>query len=268
MRQGEHQFSEPFPIRNEGTAPDNLPRGFGSPVFGGGRLTSQEAPVTLCLLLSGDVGENLERIMVRSHLTLIGRSGECDIRMVGETVSRVHCAIRRVSTGYLLEDRSRNGTWINGLLRDGDTIRIGPHQLQVELTTARSTGMLPARETGSAPLRSVSRTLRRTPQLFVRGLEDGVTLCLTTERITIGRRPGNDLLLEGAKISRDHAEIWREGESFWLIDLGSANGTLVNGEKIGRAQLANADQVRIGNYDCLVSFRDEDCLLHFRRRTS
>lgn len=257
MRQGEHQFSKPLPIRNEGA-----------------RLTSQEAPVTLCLLLSNGGAEAAERILIRSHLTLIGRSGECDIRVVGETVSRIHCAVRRVQTGYMIEDRSRNGTWINGqrttngLLRDGDVIRIGPHHLQVELTTARSTGPLPARETGSAPLRPVSRALRRTPQIFVRGLEEGVTLCLTTERITIGRRPGSDLRLEGEKVSRDHAEIWREGESFWLIDSGSANGTQVNGAPVIRARLASGDQLRIGNYDCLVSFRDEDCLLHFRRRTS
>ncbi len=240
----------------------------------GGRITSHSSYTMLSLLLERRPPEDPERILLRAPQALIGRADECDITLVGETVSRVHCAIRRLANGYVIEDRSRNGTWVNGhrvrecLLRDGDSIRIGPHQLQVELLTARATGIIPPRETGSGHLRPVSRALRRTPQLFVRGLEDGVTLSLTGRTISIGRRPGNDLLLEGGKVSRDHARIEREGMDFWLIDAGSANGTYINGERIEKARLASGDQLRIGNYDGLVSFREEDCLLQFRKRTS
>lgn len=240
----------------------------------GGRITSHSSHTTLSLLLESPPTGDPERILLRAPVSLIGRADECDITLVGETVSRVHCTIRRLVNGYVIEDRSRNGTWVNGhrvresLLRDGDSIRVGPHQLQVELMTARATGLLPPRETGSGHLRPVSRALRRTPQLFVRGLEDGVTLSLTTRTITIGRRPGNDLLLEGGKVSRDHARIVRDGADFWLIDAGSVNGTFINGERIEKARLASGDQLRIGNYDGLVSFREEDCLLQFRKRTS
>ena len=242
----------------------------GDPAFaapGSGRITNLTAAPGLCLVRLGSNGVEGERYLTRVTRTLIGRSAECDLVLNGETVSRVHAVIRRAANGFLIEDRSRNGTWVNGirvrerLLRDGDQVRIGPYFLQVELEPARSTNLYPQRDTGSSSLAEAAIP----PQLFVRGLEEGVTFSLTGTEVTIGRRPGNDILLEGEKISRDHAVIRREGRSFRLVDLGSANGTHVNGQRIERVELSNGDRIKIGNYDCQVSFRSDDCLLHFRK---
>ncbi|MFN9740981.1 MAG: FHA domain-containing protein, partial [Acidobacteriota bacterium] len=112
-----------------------LERTTGDPTFaarGSGRITSLTAAPGLCLVLLGSNGVESERYLTRVTRTLIGRSADCDLVLHGETVSRVHAVIRRESNGFLIEDRSRNGTWVNGirvrerLLRDGDQLRIGP----------------------------------------------------------------------------------------------------------------------------------------------
>ena len=66
--------------------------------------------------------------------------------------------------------------------------------------------------------------------------------------INIGRAKDNQLVLEDPTISRHHAWIKAEGEEFLVFDVGSANGTFVNGEKVEEPrQLQNGDAVRFGD---------------------
>ncbi|BDU71972.1 SpoIIE family protein phosphatase [Mesoterricola silvestris] len=70
-------------------------------------------------------------------------------------------------------------------------------------------------------------------ELWIR-LPDRAPVKLGRERaaLTIGRDPGNDLVLEDSSLSRNHARLtWREGTAM-LEDLGSRNGTLVNGDRL------------------------------------
>lgn len=70
---------------------------------------------------------------------------------------------------------------------------------------------------------------------------------LTRLRTTIGRSARNDLCVEDPFASRLHAEIRRRGDAFWISDLGSANGTLINGAKLtSQVQLNDRDIIRIG----------------------
>jgi hypothetical protein len=66
--------------------------------------------------------------------------------------------------------------------------------------------------------------------------------------LRIGRLPGNDLRLSHASVSRAHAELRRDG-AFWLLrDLGSTNGTRVNGSRIiGTASVRPGDRVSFGD---------------------
>src|SRR4029450_8409242 len=66
-------------------------------------------------------------------------------------------------------------------------------------------------------------------------------------RITIGRSARNDLCIPDPFASRVHAEVRREGDQYVLQDLGSANGTLYNGNPVsGPLPLTPGGRIRIG----------------------
>ena len=71
---------------------------------------------------------------------------------------------------------------------------------------------------------------------------------LQTHRpFTVGRDPGNDIVLRDPKVSRHHAEIVFERGFFVLHDLASANGTYVNGKRVRVAPLTHGAKLRLGN---------------------
>ena len=67
-------------------------------------------------------------------------------------------------------------------------------------------------------------------------------------RTVIGRSPECDLFLDDVTVSRRHAELVHEGETFSIRDLGSLNGTYVNRKRIESAVLEDDDEVQIGKY--------------------
>ena len=70
---------------------------------------------------------------------------------------------------------------------------------------------------------------------------------LTGEPMTIGREKNNDIVVPDINVSRQHAEIRQEANGAWVIeDLGSTNGTFVNGRRIKRAPLKDADMLVLG----------------------
>ncbi len=71
---------------------------------------------------------------------------------------------------------------------------------------------------------------------------------LDKERITIGRRPQNDIQIENLAVSGEHACIVTILNDSFLEDLGSTNGTLVNGNPIKKHILQNNDVIEIGKY--------------------
>ena len=80
---------------------------------------------------------------------------------------------------------------------------------------------------------------------------DGVVLRevnLTKDRTTIGRRSHNDLVIDNLAVSGEHAVMIMSGSDVYLEDLGSTNGTTVNGQPIKKHLLQHADMVEIGKY--------------------
>ena len=75
---------------------------------------------------------------------------------------------------------------------------------------------------------------------------------LNRNEVRIGRSPDvNELVLDDERISRRHAVLRREGNTYLLIDLKSVNGTAVNGKRIEERLLANNDLLEIGGYSLL-----------------
>lgn len=71
---------------------------------------------------------------------------------------------------------------------------------------------------------------------------------LTKPEMRVGRAAENDIKLDSEKVSRRHALILLEGDTFHIQDLGSANGTFVNGERVyDRATLQSGDEVKLGD---------------------
>ena len=73
-----------------------------------------------------------------------------------------------------------------------------------------------------------------------------VELC--KERTTIGRHPQNDVVIEHLAVSGRHAAITMVRDDAILEDLGSTNGTFVNGQRIARHQLSDRDRVNVGTF--------------------
>ena len=71
---------------------------------------------------------------------------------------------------------------------------------------------------------------------------------LTKERTTIGRKPHNDIVIDNLAISGEHAMIMTILNDSFLEDLGSTNGTLVNGQPIKKHFLQNNDVIELGKY--------------------
>lgn len=75
---------------------------------------------------------------------------------------------------------------------------------------------------------------------------------LLTELTSIGRSPESDVFLDDVTVSRKHATVARTSEHvFYLKDLGSLNGTYLNGDSTREVQLKSGDEIQIGKFHML-----------------
>jgi hypothetical protein len=77
-------------------------------------------------------------------------------------------------------------------------------------------------------------------------LPDGSRVEVGDDPIVIGRLPGCDVVLDDPNVSRRHAEVRREDGAFLVADLGSTNGTRVNGALVRERRLADGDRITLG----------------------
>jgi two-component system NtrC family sensor kinase len=83
--------------------------------------------------------------------------------------------------------------------------------------------------------------------LFViQGRDQGSRFHLEEAVHSIGRTQNHSIRLHDTEVSRNHAELVRRGDTYAVKDLGSSNGTFVNGRMITEHELANGDQVQVG----------------------
>ncbi len=92
-------------------------------------------------------------------------------------------------------------------------------------------------------------------RLKISGPDISETMELPIGEITIGRQEGNELRLNNRMVSRQHARIKTTAKTCRVTDLGSANGTLVNGEKLeanSSRVLKSGEKISIGPFDMVL----------------
>jgi len=88
------------------------------------------------------------------------------------------------------------------------------------------------------------------------GFYAGLEVPVDRPRMVVGRGRGADLVIAESTMSREHAAIGFDADGCYVEDLGSTNGTKVNGERRTRAHLQDDDEIQLGRLQLRVSLRD------------
>ena len=107
---------------------------------------------------------------------------------------------------------------------------------------------------GTTIMKPAARTSAKQAFLVRTGRGGTTKTLLTGRKIGVGRAPDNDIVVADANVSRHHARIEHLGTRYVLQDLGSTNGTFVNGAKVEEQSLKEGDVIVVGKTK-----------LHFRR---
>lgn len=218
--------------------------------------------------MSGDRAPRLERLLEQTARKLGGALHPLEIlQRVGEAVESsardgvvandirltFHPADFERYRRALPSLRAEIDRFLDEIERRRDFRRIGERQVRFDSSSATPEGspVIAARfaETRHRPRTVVAGATRRLTR------QDGLTLVLgdgtrapvTHTPFTIGRAPGNDLVLPSLAVSRHHAELVALDAGFALRDLGSRNGLVVDGERRDVAPLVPGRPVILGD---------------------
>lgn len=89
------------------------------------------------------------------------------------------------------------------------------------------------------------------------GPAKGRLFSITKPRVTLGRA-NTDIVLDDPEVSRQHCALEMRGGTGLIIDLGSANGTYINDQKIETGQLEHLSEFRIGNSTLMLMITDKN----------
>ncbi|MFT5358497.1 MAG: pSer/pThr/pTyr-binding forkhead associated (FHA) protein [Polyangiales bacterium] len=196
------------------------------------------------LVISDDEGKTTVVPLVRNEIT-IGRKEGNTIRLTERNVSRKHARLARSDGHFVIHDlESYNGVRINGRridqdtrLEAGDKVVIGDYVLALQNEEAAEVGASPQPQAAAVP---PARLVMLTPPA------PGAEFALPEGAIKIGRAEDLDVWVNHRSISREHAEIRREGNQFHVVDLESANGVRLNNDEVAEATLSPGDELELG----------------------
>jgi nitrite reductase (NADH) large subunit len=184
----------------------------------------------------------------------IGRKPENDLVINDPDVSGQHARIRWDESVFLLEDmQSTNGTYLNGHrisspthLTSGALIKVGGTQIQFVIGTPIPVENLRMTSAGLPEVQPAPSALPSDPVWGTLQIgEREIPLRMLSPNI--GRDVKADVILDDPTISYIHAQIVRQGNDSYLLDLGSRNGTFVNGTRISVPhRLEHGDVIKLG----------------------
>jgi DNA-binding NtrC family response regulator len=202
-------------------------------------------------------GKDLITLPLDGDAVRIGRAGTNDLSLPEPTVSRHQCQISLEGDKIRLLDHSGKGTLVDGKrvsdaeLHPGSriffgeltaTLRAGREEsLATPTFTGGSTNILPAAR-GSEVALSLSGTVSGKP--FKAKLAGNV--------LNVGTDPGNDIVIDDSFISAFHCRFFKKDGAWFVADLGSTNGTSVNGVQVGEARLEPGAVVSMGRSSLTV----------------
>jgi pSer/pThr/pTyr-binding forkhead associated (FHA) protein len=180
---------------------------------------------------------------------VIGRGEGCEVRLPDPSVSHRHASIRQRGNDYVVVDEgSSNGTFVGPVrlspqaprvLRPTDTVRVGRIWLEIRIEQAVPTAN-PQATTRELALALVAGALEAQGEpVFARarvenGPDEGRELAISDFERTyvLGRAPDADLTLSDRDASRRHVELMRRGQYVCVKDLGSKNGSELDGKRL------------------------------------
>ncbi len=204
----------------------------------------EKAGMARLIVKSGDESSTVE--LDAGEAARIGRDPANQVPLGdAQGVSRQHCQITPVSSGgrthwELVDLGATNKTRVNGkptdrvVLTTGDVIRVG----KVEITFEDPDEEAALKDAGSKGVCYLE---------WVGGDKKGDKIWLDAPRVTFGRRESNTVPLDDRMSSGHHCEITKDLNGYTIRDLGSTNGTLLNGEPTTEATLTHGNRIRIGN---------------------
>ncbi|MCO5143531.1 MAG: FHA domain-containing protein [Oligoflexia bacterium] len=197
----------------------------------------------------------------------IGRSPGCTIHLDEPSISRLHAVIRFQSGSWMVERKANFGAVLlngneveNAPLEGGEEIQVGQYSLRINLDgQSASPGAVATPDNFEDDGRTkfisagVNALLRFEP-----GGANVTEYLIEGDVALFGRGSNCDVILSEKKASRKHFEIRREGLSFYLKDLNSANGTMVNGNNVTEVELVAGDVIQVGVSKIEFSVENKD----------
>ena len=208
---------------------------------------------------------------------LIGRDASADVVVAQSDVSRKHAEIVPVANGYELRDRSTNGLLVNGariektqLLARADVIRVGSEEFRFYADPLAATAAeTPKVQEPPAPAPPAPRGDRASSGsaaaarravlavLEVSGASRGPIHELTAAVAHIGRGNHNDVVINEESVSDSHSTVQLRNDGWYILDLGTTNGTFVNGTRVnGERRLLGSPVIRFGAVTAIFRPRD------------
>jgi len=213
----------------------------------------------------------------------IGRDASSDVVVAENEVSRKHAELVPVEQGYELHDFSANGVYVNGaridkslVLSRADVIRIGTEEFRfyADLApgakptpapaalaasasprggpAANGTSAPPSPPTAQEPKAPSSNQPAQSPLLAIlevanEGPTKGQRYEIRVPLAHIGRGAHNDVVIPDDSVSDTHAKLQRRDDGWYVVDVGSTNGTYVGGQRIPvERRLDGAPDLRFG----------------------
>lgn len=228
----------------------------------GGKEIGREMKIGCLTILEG--AEAGKKILLKNLSVFeMGKAQGNHIRLRDESVAFNHLRIYITEGVHRVYDLgSQRGTLVNGSpiekteLRDGDLIQAGSVKLCFDLVheasvDGRFASSAPDSDEVDSQARNgglLTRTSTSIPTLVVvDGKDQGKRLPLEDGKMfKIGRSQKTDLRLADVKVSREHCSIEEVQSHHVIVDLESANGTMVNGDRVNKTILKDGDFIRVG----------------------